>query len=142
MTDAIRTGSRVSMRHSVSVDGSIREDSRDSKPFRFIQGGGILLRGLSSRLEGLRVGDERTFELPPEEAHGSFDSSAIQIIAKDSFPLSIEPKVGVTFKMKNKAGEVISSKILEVNKDNVTLDNNHPMAGKTLIVTVKILTIE
>ena len=61
---------------------------------------GKILRGFIRRLEGLKAGDKRNFELPPEEAHGPISDSAIQEVRRSDLPVGINPKVGMKFKMK------------------------------------------
>ena len=142
MSNTIHTGSHVSLQYKLSVDGATIEDSRKSRPLKYIHGKGKLLPGFVKRLEGLRVGDERNFELAPDEAHGARSTSAVREIPKSKFPEGIEPTIGMTLNWKGRSGKSIPCKVSGVHEDSIFLDNNHPMAGKTLVVEVKILTVE
>ena len=143
MTNIIQTGSNVSLHYQLSVDGAILEDSRiKSRPLKYIHGKGKLLRGFIDRLQGLRAGDERDFELPPEEAHGLRSESRVQEILKTDLHLGVEPKLGMRFNWKNSGGKFVPCTVAAVTKNSVKLDNNHPMAGKTLVIHVQILTVE
>ncbi len=142
MNNTIQHGSHVSLQYKLSVDGAIIEDSRKSFPLKYIHGKGKLLQGFINRLEGLKAGDERNFEIPPKEAHGLNSDSRIQEVARSELPVGIEPKVGMTLKWKNKKGDLRPFKVTKVNQNSIMLNNNHPMAGKGLVLQVEILTVE
>ena len=142
MTNTIQIGSHVSLQYQLSVDGSILEDSREYRPFKYIQGEGKLLPGFINRLQGLKAGDERNFELLPEEAHGAYSDSAIQEVLKSDLPDGVKPKVGMTFHWKKGRGDLVPYKVIGVNGNRIMLDNNHPLAGKTLEIHVQILTVK
>jgi len=142
MTNTIQPGSHVSLQYKLSVDGSLIEDSKKSRPLKYIHGKGKLLRGFIKRLEGLRAGDERNFELPPEEAHGPISASRIQEVIRSDLPIGTEPEVGMTLNLKIHTGKFVPFKVTKVNENSIMLDENHPMAGKTLAIQVQILTVE
>ena len=108
-------------------------------PMKFEVGAGLLIRGFDNAIMGKEVGDEFTISLKASEAYGEVDPQLIQIISRDQLPKDIEPEPGMMLNAfdANEAQSVIWIK--EVDDEFVTLDMNHPMAGKTLIFKIKIL---
>jgi FKBP-type peptidyl-prolyl cis-trans isomerase 2 len=138
----IQDGRQVSFDYTLTVDGEVVDSSKGQGPLRYTHGKGEIIPGLARQLEGLRVGDEKTIEVPPEEAYGAINRQAFREISKASLPAGLEPKVGMYLQMQGPAGQVLPVKIAEVKDNSVVLDLNHPLAGKTLTFQVKIVDIQ
>ena len=111
------------------------------KPMKFEVGIGLLIRGFDNAVVGKEVGDEFTITLKASEAYGEVDPQLIQVISKDQLPKDIDPEPGMMLNAFDANGAQSMIWIKEVDDEFVTLDMNHPMAGKTLIFKIKILEI-
>jgi len=120
-------------------EGNLIEESQS---FKYLHGHRNIITGLEEGLEGLSIGDEKEIVVTPEKAYGDYDVEAIQIIPMDVFE-GFEIKEGESYYAQSEQGEIIQFKVLKVDKLNneVTVDFNHPLAGKTLVFNVKIKSI-
>jgi len=109
------------------------------KPMKFEVGIGLLIRGFDNAVMGKDVGDEFTITIKASEAYGEVDPQLIQTISKDQLPKDIDPETGMMLNAFDANGTQSMVWIKEVNDEFVTLDMNHPMAGKTLTFKIKIL---
>ena len=108
------------------------DSSEYNGPLEFIYGEGDILEALEKELEGLTVGDEKTVTLKPEEAYGDYDKEAVTQLPRDKFPEEQEIKKDMEFVAQLPDGEERVVKVKEISDQGVTLDFNHPLAGKTL----------
>ena len=138
----INEGKTVSFDYTLTVDGEIVDSSKDRGPFQYTHGKGQIIPGLSKRLEGLTKDDEKTIDVPAQEAYGEVNPEAFREIPKTALPTNIEPKVGMLLQMKGEGDQTLTTKVSAVNNDTIVLDLNHPLAGKALTFQVKIVSIE
>jgi len=138
---AIQKGSQVSFNYTLTVDGEVVDSSQGKEPFQYIHGEGKIIPGLSRQLEGLGVGEEKRIEVSPEEGYGKVIPEAIQEVPKTQLPPDIEPQVGMQLQVGNPEGRTMVAKITEIKTDTIVIDLNHPLAGKTLIFQIKIVSI-
>ena len=138
----IQKGSQVSFDYTLTVDGEVVETSEGKEPLQYTYGEGNIIPGLSRQLEGLKVGDEKSIEVSPEEAYGQVNPQAFQEVSKSELPPNLETQVGMPIQANNSEGRTMVGRIVEVKKDAIVVDFNHPFAGKTLIFQVKIVSIE
>lgn len=108
------------------------DSSEYNGPLEFIYGEGDILEALEKELEGLTVGDEKTVTLKPEEAYGDYDKEAVTQLPRDKFPEEQEIKKDMEFVAQLPDGEERVVKVKDISDQGVTLDFNHPLAGKTL----------
>lgn len=133
----------VAVSYELEVEGQIADKAGSDAPLEYIHGTGMLLPKFEAALEGKMPGDAFEFTLPPSEGYGQYNPGYIARIPMDAF--RIDGKVpadllqtGRTLPMLNGEGQVVRGVIIDVEKDTVTMDFNHPMAGKTLHFTGKV----
>jgi len=119
-------------------DGSLISSSEERGPLSFVFGRGEILPGLERRLEGMEPGQEQAFLIPPEEGFGEASPEAIRTLPRQAFPEGIELRPGLVLYFRDERGESRPFTVLEFDDDRVTVDFNHPLAGKTLRITVAI----
>ena len=121
-------------------DGEVFDASeKHGEPLEFKAGEGMVVPGFDNAVIGMEVGEEREFTLQPEDAYGQPNPAAIQKVPKDKFPMEIE--AGMMIGIPLPSGQQIPAKIMEVTDKEVSVDMNHPMAGKVLIFKIKIVEI-
>jgi peptidyl-prolyl cis-trans isomerase B (cyclophilin B) len=129
-------------REAVAAEHGLIDTDRETKfePLTFVVGAEQVVEGLDSRVRELSVGDEATFELPPDEAYGSVETDRIREYDAGTFAEMVgqEPTVGLHVHAENGLhGDVIA-----VTDGTVEVDFNHELAGRTLVFEVEILAVE
>lgn len=136
----IRNGARVKLHYTLKVDGEVVQSTAGSEPLTFVQGSGQILPGLEKELEGLNEGDKKEVKLPPESGFGERDPEALHKVSRSAFrdPENIEVGQRVTGES---GGKRFEASITDVRPDEVTLDMNHPLAGRTLEFQVEVVEV-
>lgn len=139
---AISEGSKVSIEYTLKLDDdSVVDTNVGGEPLVYVQGGNHIIPGLEKALEGLNVGDEKEVKVSPEEGYGPLNDAAYVEVAKEEIPEDARV-VGAQLQAQNPQGQMVYPVVTEVKDETVTLDFNHPLAGKELNFSVKILDIE
>ena len=136
----------VELKYELEVDGNIIDAADENSPLDYIHGSRMLLPGFEAEIDGLSEGDEFSFTLSSQEGYGEYDESQLMELPKSAFEVSGAMagellKEGNILPLVNGEGMVVRGVVKEVNEDFVTMDFNHPMAGKTLKFTGKILSV-
>ncbi len=132
----------VSIDYSLSLDSGDQVDSSpEGEPLGFVLGAGQIIPGLEKALVGKAAGDEARITLEPEDAYGPVQDDLFQNIPKAKFPEGVEVKPGAAFQAQGPRGPMMIT-VSAVNDDEtVTIDLNHPMAGKRLVFDVKVVEV-
>lgn len=138
----------VTMNYSLSIDGEVVDSSEgeDNDPIIFLQGAGQIISGLEKSIYGLKVGDKKSVTVDPKDGYGDIDPESIVEVPKDEFPKDFPLELGVEITVnaddEDEEGDgEMEATIVAVNDSTVTLDFNHPLAGKTLNFDVHIMDI-
>jgi peptidylprolyl isomerase len=115
-------------------------EKHGGEPIEFVVGSGMLVPGFENAVMGMDKGEEKEVTLKPEEAYGMPNPQYAQKVSKDKFPP--EAKEGMTIGLPMPNGQQIPAVIKEIGETEVTLDMNHPLAGKTLIFKIKVVDFE
>ena len=132
MSDTVQDKMVVTLDYTLIVDEETLESTADSEPIEFIQGIGQIIPGLESALYDMKVGEKKTVVIEPKDAYGDYDEESLEISKKEEFPEEIPLDVGTFLDLRDDEDNVLSAQIIEEDEDTVTLDFNHPLAGKTL----------
>lgn len=142
----IKKGSKVTLDYEGKLeDGTVFDTSKHgehSHPLEFEAGSGQVIKGFDESVIGMKKGEEKEFSIEPEEAYGQYNSELKKDIPKSALPKGQEPKAGMTLVMQAPNGQKIPAKIDAVDEEKITLDLNHPLAGKKLIFNIKIVDIQ
>ncbi|QHM76751.1 FKBP-type 16 kDa peptidyl-prolyl cis-trans isomerase [Mixta theicola] len=144
MSDSVQRDSAVLLHFTLKLDdGSTAESTRaNGKPALFRLGDGSLSAALEAALLGLRVGDKKAFTLEPEAAFGSVSPDLVQYFSRRDFMQAGEPEVGAIMLFTGMDGSEMPGVIREVAGDSITVDFNHPLAGRTVHFDVEVLEID
>ncbi len=138
----IAPGSQISMHFALKLDGGDTVDSTfERMPARFALGDGNLLPGFEEYLIGLTTGDHKTFSIPPEKAFGQPNPQNVQEMKRSAFPVDMPVAPGLMVSFADAQGAELPGVISRIDGDWVTVDFNHPLAGKTLQFEVQILEV-
>lgn len=109
-------------------------------PLEFISGKGQIIPGLESKLIEMAENESADVMVEPKEAYGEINDEAVQVLPKEQFA-GIELAEGMTLYGTGQEGETVQVTVKSFNDEEVTIDYNHPMAGKTLMFSVTILSL-
>jgi FKBP-type peptidyl-prolyl cis-trans isomerase SlyD len=138
MTREVEDNLVVTLDYILFVEDEVMESTADGEPIQFIQGIGQIIPGLEKALYGLQVGDKKKAMIQPEDAYGEYDPESIEIVKKEEFSEEVPLDVGTFLDLSDDDGEVLSAQVIEEDEDTVTLDFNHPLAGKTLTFEITV----
>ena len=131
----------VTLEYTLKVDDEVIEDTQETEPIQFLQGTGQVLPALEGQLYGMAVGDKKELVLTPEEGYGMIDEDAIADYDRSEFPKEIPLQPGVELELKDQDEEVHYARIVAVDDNNVRLDFNPPLAGKSLHFSIRIVSL-
>lgn len=137
----IRADMDVGLEYTLTVDGVVVDSTKGQGPWQYIHGHQQMIPGLERQLEGLHVGDEREITVSPAEGYGEVDPSHFVEIPASDLPPDTTPTVGMVLRGVNPDGKNFQARITATKPDTVILDLNHPLAGRTLHFTVKVIAI-
>ncbi|MCF0178326.1 MAG: peptidylprolyl isomerase, partial [Bacteroidales bacterium] len=142
----IKENSVVHLSYKLEVDGRIADEAGADRPLDFIFGLGYLLPKFEENIAGKKVGDKFDFRLSAADGYGQVDPNAVVALPKNIFEVDGKLAedllfVGNVIPMMNSMGGVMPGKVLEIGPDSVTMDFNHPMAGKDLHFTGEVLLV-
>jgi FKBP-type peptidyl-prolyl cis-trans isomerase 2 len=138
-----KNGDKVKVHYTGKFeDGEIFDTSSGREPLQFTLGSGDLISGFDQAVVGMNIEDKKTETIPPAKAYGDRTNDMIMEVEKQYLPQNMEPKVGMVLEMEHASGGIIPVQITMVNDNTVTIDANHPLAGKTLIFDIELVEIE
>lgn len=129
------------MDYELTVDGELIDATETGEPLEFIQGKENIIEGLEKAIEGMSLGDSKEVNVKAAEAYGEYDADGFIEVPKAEFPEEIPLEVGTEISVTNDDGEEMTAYLEEVSLESVTLNFNHPLAGKDLNFKLKIVGI-
>ncbi|WP_435606144.1 FKBP-type peptidyl-prolyl cis-trans isomerase [Pseudomonas knackmussii] len=143
MTDVrIGADTEVTLHFALKLeDGNVVDSTFDKQPATFKVGDGNLLPGFELALYGLKAGDKRTLSIDPEQGFGQPNPANVQIMPRDQFD-GMELSHGLLVIFNDAAKTELPGVVKEFDEQRVTIDFNHPLAGKTLAFDVEIIDVK
>ncbi|HBO0871688.1 FKBP-type peptidyl-prolyl cis-trans isomerase [Pseudomonas aeruginosa] len=144
MAESTRIGqeSRVTLHFALKLeDGNVVDSTFDKQPASFKVGDGNLLPGFEQALFGLKAGDKRTLSILPEQGFGQPNPQNVQIMPRDQFQ-DMELAEGLLVIFNDAAKTELPGVVKALDEQQVTVDFNHPLAGKTLAFEVEIIDVQ
>lgn len=135
-------GKKVTLDYTLIVDNKQVESSIGKQPLNYVPGTRMIIPGLESQLNGMHVNEEKVVNVAPKDAYGEVDPKAFKEFPISTLPKGMNPQVGMVLRATAPDGSQFPAVIYKVDGDKVTLNFNHPLAGKSLTFKVKILKIE
>lgn len=123
-------------------DGEIFDTSVNGEPLEFKVGEGKLIPGFEKGVIGLGVNDSVTVNIPAAEAYGNRMEELVQKIERTQLPEDIKPEVGMNLISQAPDGQQMMLLVTEVEEENITIDANHPLAGKDLTFDITVTEIK
>ncbi len=140
---SVGEGTRVFLNFSVSLeDGSEVDSNFGNDPVDFVVGDGSLLPGFERRLFGMSSGERQMFEVPPEDAFGQPNDSNVQTLPRDQFDDDVDLEIGLVFSFADAGGGELPGMVIAFDDEDVTVDFNHPLSGRTILFDVLVHRVE
>ncbi|NND44736.1 MAG: peptidylprolyl isomerase [Xanthomonadales bacterium] len=137
-----KAGDTVAIHYTGSLDdGTEFDSSKGRDPLEFELGSGQVIPGFEKAVEGMAVGDEKTVNIPAEDAYGPRHEQMVQEVPKTALPEGLEPQEGMGLRAQGQDGQPINLTVTEVKDDSIVVDGNHPLAGKALNFNIELVAI-
>ena len=139
---AIEQGSTVRIEYTVTDEaGKLLDTNKGGQSLQFTHGQKQMIPGVERQLLGMHPGEEKKVVVKPEEGYGLVDPAAQTEVPKEAVPAGAQ-EVGKRLVARTQSGQQRLVMVKEVKERTVVLDLNHPLAGKTLLIDVKVLEVE
>ena len=138
-----KTGDKVKVHYVGTLkDGTEFDNSRTrGEGLEFILGDGKLLKGFNDLVEGLEIGETKKVDLEAKQAYGEYVDEALIIVNKSEFPEDMEFVIKGVVQGQDAQGRPIQGQISKIEKEEVELNMNHPLAGEDLAFEIELLEI-
>lgn len=138
---AAKPGDTVRVHYTGKLDdGQVFDSSDGRQPLEFQLGSGQVIAGFEQAVTGMEPGESRSITIPSDQAYGPHREENIVSVPRQQFPDDIEPAVGQQLQM-SQGGQVHRVTVTDVGEENISLDANHPLAGKDLTFDLKLVEI-
>lgn len=140
---AVATGSKIKVHYTGTFDdGEVFDSSRQAQqPFEFEVGAGQVIPGFDNAVVGMKAGETKQVRLTEDEAYGPYNQEMVFDADPNQFEEGLSPEVGQQFQTQMQDGTPLLLTVKAVNEDKVTLDANHPMAGKALNFDLEVVEV-
>jgi len=138
-----KSGDTVSVHYTGTLtDGTIFDSSESREPLEFTLGDDQVIAGFDAGVCGMQLGESKTIAIPCSEAYGPHRPELVAEFPRDDFPDHIQPEVGLHLQLSSPEGFPIPVEVIAVSATSVTLDANHPLAGKDLTFALTLVGIQ
>jgi peptidylprolyl isomerase len=139
----VKNGDSVKVHYKGTLkDGSVFDSSEGREPLAFTMGEGSMIRGFENAVYGMEAGQTKTVTIPAAEAYGPRREDMMLEVKKEQLPRGMNPRIGDQLQMQRRNGGATMVTIVRISEGAVTLDANHPMAGKDLTFEIKLVEIK
>lgn len=123
-------------------DGTVFDTSQEGEPLSFTIGEDRVIPGFEEAVVGMEPGDSKTQTIEPENAYGEHREDMVMELDKGQIPDEVEPQVGQQLQLRLENGQTVPVLITALGEDTVTIDANHPLAGRTLTFEIELIDVE
>jgi FKBP-type peptidyl-prolyl cis-trans isomerase SlyD len=139
---AIGANKVVSVNYILSDDeGNLIQRTNVDEPFVYLSGNNQILPRLEQAIDSMIIGGKKNIELKSPDAYGEYDDNAVQHVKRQEFPEGTNLEEGMEFMASTPDGKPVPFVIKEVLDDDITIDFNHPLAGKNLNFDIELIDV-
>lgn len=137
-----KQGDTVKVHYSVRLgDGTIIGSTTDHEPLQFTIGEGQILPGFEQAVVGMNPGELKTIEVIADQAFGPHLDEMVVVIDRSRLPADFESKVGEQVQFRQGDGQIATVLVTDVSESSITIDANHPLAGKDLTFDIQFIEV-
>ena len=122
-------------------DGTVFDSSAERDPLEFSLGEGRVIAGFEEAVVGMSPGDSKSASIPADQAYGPYRQEMVMVVDRQQIPADLSVNVGQQLQIRQKSGEAIPVIVTDVSESKVTLDANHPLAGRDLTFDIRLVEI-
>ncbi|OGO21445.1 MAG: peptidylprolyl isomerase [Chloroflexi bacterium RBG_16_50_9] len=122
-------------------DDTVFDTSDGSQPLQFTIGEGKLIKDFEQAVVGMNPGESRTIQISSDRAYGPHLAERVTEVDRQEFPQDLNPQVNQMFQVHQPDGNMFVATVTAVSESKITLDANHPLAGKDLIFSIQLAEI-
>ncbi|MFP3869405.1 MAG: peptidylprolyl isomerase [Syntrophobacteria bacterium] len=122
-------------------DGTQLDASTEGEAFEFTVGGEDVLPGFTNIVLEMEEGETKKVSIPPRNAYGEYREGLVSVVERSQVPSHIEPQVGKMLRIGLSSGETAVVTVTDMTETTITIDANHPLAGKELVFELELLEI-
>ena len=122
-------------------DGTVFDTSEDGEPLSFTIGENRVIPGFEEAVTGMEPGDSKTTEVDPEQAYGEHRDDMVMEMERDQIPDDVDPEVGQQLQLRLENGQTVPVLITALGEESVTIDANHPLAGRKLLFEIELVDV-
>ena len=139
----VEKGNKIKVEYEGKFDDGTVFDASSihGNPLEFVAGKGHVVPGFDNAVVGMVLNEEKEITITPEDGYGPINAELSKEVPRDQLPKDEEPKVGMMLGVGLPNGQQVPAMITNVTEDKVTIDLNHPLAGKTLHFKIKVVDI-
>jgi peptidylprolyl isomerase len=138
----VKIGDTVKVHFEVKLeDGTVFDSTFNLEPMTFTIGMGQVISGFENGIIGMSPSDRKTIKVPYDESYGPYFEDMVTEVDRDEFPADFKFEVGQHMELLEQNGQPALFTVLKVSDKTVTLDKNHPLAGKDIIIDIQLLEI-
>jgi len=132
----------VRVHYTVKLDkDTIVGSTKDEEPLQFTLGKGQVLPGFEQAVVGMNSGESKTVLVTADQAFGPYLDEMVVVVDRGRLPEGINPKEGERIQLQSRSGETVTVAVMDVSESTVTIDGNHPLAGKDLIFDIEFIEV-
>ncbi|MBP6385905.1 MAG: peptidylprolyl isomerase [Pseudarcicella sp.] len=137
-----KTGDKVAVHYTGKfADGIVFDSSEGRDTLQFQLGTGMVIKGFDEGITGMTIGDKKTVNIPAKDAYGEANPESIITIPKSEVPADMQVEIGMQLTMNDENGNMLDVTVTDLTEQSITLDANHPLAGKDLIFDIELVNI-
>jgi len=122
-------------------DGTVFDTSRERHPLQFTLGNGQVIAGFEQAVAGMKIGETKTTVIPVEQAYGPRRDDMVVTMSRENLPPNTALAVGQRIEITQADDQAFLATVTAVSEKNVTVDANHPLAGKALTFDLELVSI-
>ena len=135
----VKHGDTVRVHYTLTLeDGKIVDSSTNREPLQFTIGEGQVIPGFEQAVIGMNTGESKTANVPADKAFGPRHEELVLKLDRTQLSEDFKPKVGQQAQIRQADGQTTAVTVTDVSESSVTLDANHPLAGKDLTFDIQL----
>ena len=122
-------------------DGSVFDSSRERQPLQFQLGERQIIPGFENAVVGMAPGDTKSVNIPADDAYGPRRDDLVIQLERSAVPSGMDPQVGQRLQLQTPSGDPVPAQVVDVSEEALTVDANHPLAGRDLEFEIELVEI-
>lgn len=137
-----KKGDKVRVHYTGKLDdGTVFDTSADREPLEFTVGEGQVIPGFEKAVEGMNPGESKTAQIAAAEAYGQHYPEMVLNVPREQLPEDFSPEVGERLELRRSDGRTFVVTVSETGEEEITVDANHPLAGKDLTFDIELVEV-